>query len=67
MEKTVVVSVARRLKHGLYGKTINRVKKYKVHDEENNAKIGDWVQIAQSKPVSKTKHMKLFRIVRKSS
>lgn len=67
MEKTVVVSVSRRLKHGLYGKTINRVKKYKVHDEDNSAKVGDWVEIAQGRPASKTKHMKLLRIVRKSS
>lgn len=67
MEKTVVVLVTRRLKHGLYGKTISRVKKYKVHDEENSAKIGDWVKITQSRPISKMKHMKLLRIVRKSS
>jgi len=67
MDKTIVVSVVRRLKHGLYGKTVSRSKKYKVHDESNSAKTGDRVEIAESKPLSKTKHMKLLRIVRKSS
>jgi small subunit ribosomal protein S17 len=67
MNKTIVVSVVRRLKHGLYGKTINRSKKYKVHDEKNSAKIGDWVEFIESKPLSKTKHMELLRIVRRSS
>ena len=48
MDKTFVVKVVRRLAHVLYGKTITKSKKYKVHDEENMAKIGDWVEIGGS-------------------
>ena len=67
MDKTIVVLVKRRLKHALYGKTISHAKKYKVHDEENSAKTGDWVQIVEGRPLSKTKHMKLLHVLRKSS
>lgn len=66
MQKTIVVKVVRRLSHPLYGKVITRFKKYNVHDEENTAKIGDWVEIKESRPLSKTKHMVLSSIVRKS-
>ena len=64
MDKTVVVKVNRKLKHPLVGKTITRSKKYKVHDEKNETQIGDWVEIFESKPYSKTKHMVLNRILR---
>ncbi len=65
MEKTIVVKVDRTFKHPLFGKTITRAKKYKTHDEKNEAKIGDWVKIVESRPLSKTKHMILNRIVRR--
>jgi small subunit ribosomal protein S17 len=66
MDKTVVVKVTRRFKHPLLGKTVQKSKKYKVHDEEEKAKIGDWVEITECRPLSKTKHMTLSRIVRKA-
>ncbi len=66
MHKTIVVKVSRTFKHPLIGKTIRRCKKYKAHDEKNEAKIGDWVEIVEGRPISKTKHMVLGSIVRKA-
>jgi small subunit ribosomal protein S17 len=60
MDKTVVVKVARFVEHKKYGKRIKKVKKYKAHDEENTKKIGDVVEIEETKPISKDKH---FRVV----
>lgn len=60
MDKTVVVKVARFVEHKKYGKRIKKVKKYKVHDEGNTKKIGDAVEIEETKPISKDKH---FRVV----
>ena len=54
-EKTVIVRVDRRVSHPLYKKTIRRSKKYAAHDEENRFKIGDSVQIIESRPFSKSK------------
>jgi small subunit ribosomal protein S17 len=65
MEKTVVVKVVRSLRHPLYEKVVRRHKKYKVHDEQNSAKIGDLVEISECRPLSKTKHMALVRILSK--
>ena len=53
--KTIVVQVNRRVKHKLYKKIINLSKKYHVHDEDNNFKVGDTVKILESKPISKLK------------
>ena len=63
MQKTIVVKVTRRFRHKLYGKTISRAKKYKVHDEERHAKVGDMVEIVECRPLSKTKHMMLHRVI----
>lgn len=65
MDKTVVVKISRTLKHPVYGKVIQRFKKYKAHDQENSARIGDIVEIVECRPLSKTKHMVLNRIVAK--
>ena len=65
MDKTVVVRVERQFKHPLYGKYIRRHKKFKVHDEKNEAQTGDKVKIEESRPVSKTKRWKLVEIVKK--
>lgn len=54
-EKTVTVRVERRVSHPVYKKTIRRSKKYAVHDEKNQFKVGDKVQIIESAPISKTK------------
>lgn len=55
MEKTVVVQVERVSRHPLYGKVIKSHKKYKAHDEENQARMGDTVQIRECRPISKDK------------
>jgi len=63
MEKTIVVAISRTFRHAVYGKVVNRLKKYKVHDEENSGKIGDLVEIQECRPLSKTKHMVLKRVI----
>ena len=65
MEKTIVVRVVRTLRHPFWGKIIRRHKKFKVHDELNTAKIGDLVEIKESRPLSKDKYMTLVRILTK--
>ncbi|MFH1643982.1 MAG: 30S ribosomal protein S17 [bacterium] len=65
MNKTITVKVYRTLKHPITGKTIKKFKKYKSHDEANIAHIGDWVKIAECRPLSKFKHTKLVQILRK--
>lgn len=59
-EKTVVVRVDRRVRHPIYKKTIRRSKKYSAHDENNQFKVGDVVQIVESRPHSKTKRWEVL-------
>ncbi|NBO17652.1 MAG: 30S ribosomal protein S17 [Proteobacteria bacterium] len=59
-EKTVVVRVDRRVRHPIYKKTIRRSKKYAAHDEKNQFKIGDSVQIVESRPHSKSKRWEVL-------
>jgi small subunit ribosomal protein S17 len=59
MQKTVVVSVSRYVKHPKYQKYQTLSKKYKVHDENGTAKVGDKVKIVETKPISKDKHFTL--------
>ncbi|MCK4312812.1 MAG: 30S ribosomal protein S17 [Candidatus Cloacimonetes bacterium] len=66
MDKTIVVRVERQFKHPLYKKIIRRHKKFKAHDEKSECKIGDLVQIQESKPISKHKRWILTRIIEKS-
>lgn len=66
MDKTVVVLVEERYKHSLYGKVLRRSKKVKVHDELNEAHVGDLVQIMETRPLSATKHWRLVEIVEKA-
>jgi len=61
MDKTVVVSVSRFVKHPKYGKYYNVTKKYKAHDEGNVCKIGDEVEIAETRPISKDKKFKVVK------
>jgi len=63
MDKTIVVRVERLKRHALYGKVIRLHKKYKAHDEQNNAKIGDLVKIIESRPISKEKRWALVEIL----
>ncbi len=63
MDKTVVVSVSRFIKHPLYGKFYKVSKKYKAHDADNSCKVGDQVSIRETKPISKDKR---FTVVKES-
>lgn len=63
MEKTVVVKVDRSFEHPVFHKTMRREKSYKVHDENEQAAVGDIVEFYEGRPVSKTKYMYLARIV----
>ena len=63
MDKTVSVLIERRVKHPLYGKIIRRSKKYLAHDEINQAKVGDIVEIRESRPFSKNKTWVVTRVL----
>ena len=63
MDKTVSVLIERRVKHPLYGKIVRRSKKYLAHDETNQAKIGDIVEIQEGRPISKNKSWVLTKVV----
>ena len=65
-DKTIVVSVEERKPHPIYGKMITSTKKYHAHDEENEAGIGDTVQIMETRPLSKMKRWRLYKIVEKA-
>ncbi len=66
MEKTIVVAVETYVNHPLYNKRIKRTKKFKAHDENNVAKIGDRVKIMETRPISKDKHWRLVEVVEKA-
>lgn len=63
MDKTVVVLVETYKTHPLYGKRVKYSKKYKAHDENNQAKIGDKVTIMETRPLSKDKRFRLLKVV----
>lgn len=63
MDKTVTVLIERHVKHPLYGKIIMRSNKYHAHDETNQAKAGDVVEIQEGRPISKTKAWTVTRVV----
>ena len=60
MDKTIVVLVTRFVEHKKYGKRIKMTKKYKAHDENNSKKIGDTVEIEETRPISKDKKFKVI-------
>ncbi len=66
MEKTIVVSVERRIKHPKYGKFIKRTSKFFAHDEKREAHTGDLVRISETRPLSKNKCWRLVEIVEKA-
>jgi small subunit ribosomal protein S17 len=65
-QKTVTVLIERRTKHELYGKIVARSSKYQAHDENNEYKLGDVVEIAETRPISKTKAWVVTRLVEKA-
>ena len=65
MMKTVTVKVERRVRHPIYERVVKRSKKFHVHDEHNQCRLGDMVRIAETRPLSKTKCWRLLEIVRR--
>ena len=63
MDKTITVAVINRKSHPVYGKTLTTTVKLKAHDDKNDAKEGDTVEIMETRPLSKTKRWRLIRIV----
>jgi len=66
MDKTITVLVETHKKHKLYGKRVKYSKKYKAHDEQNEAQIGDIVRIMETRPLSATKRFRLVEVVEKA-
>lgn len=66
MDKTIVVAVEKKVRHALYGKIVNRTTKFKAHDENNEAKIGDTVKIMETRPLSKEKRWRLVEVVERA-
>ncbi len=66
MDKTATVLVERKVKHELYGKYVRRSTKLHVHDEQNECREGDLVEIVEGRPVSKTKAWRLHRVVERA-
>lgn len=64
MHKTIVVEVESTFRHREYGKVVKRVKKYYVHDEKNEGKVGDFVRIMETRPLSKLKRWRLVEVLR---
>ena len=67
MQKSIVVAVEWQVRHGLYGKTERRTSKFVVHDENNEAKPGDTVEIIETRPLSRRKRWMLKRVVRQAA
>lgn len=66
MEKSITVSVERRLPHPIYGKFVKRTNKFMAHDESNECQVGDVVRIMETRPLSKNKRWRLLEIVEKA-
>ena len=66
MDKTITVSVERKVKHPIYGKFVRKSKKFHAHDEKKECGIGDTVRIMETRPLSKTKRWRLVEILEKA-
>lgn len=66
MQKTIVVSIDRRVRDTLYKKYVTRSRRFKAHDEKNDAKVGDLVSIVESRPLSRDKRWALQKIIRRA-
>ena len=66
MDKTIVVTVTDRVRHPLYGKTLQRSKKLYVHDEQNDARSGDRVRVQETRPLSKNKRWRLVEVLERA-
>lgn len=66
MDKSIVISETKRVKHPMYGKFVLKTKKYVAHDETNDCNIGDTVRISETRPLSKTKCWRLVEIIERA-
>ena len=66
MEKSIVVSIERRVKHPLYGKFVKKTSKFVAHDQENTCNEGDTVKIMETRPLSKSKNWRLVEILERA-
>jgi small subunit ribosomal protein S17 len=66
MDKSITVAVKWKEKHPIYGKFVNKTKKYHAHDEKNDCSIGDTVKIMETRPLSKTKKWRLVQIIERA-
>jgi small subunit ribosomal protein S17 len=66
MDKTITVTVKYKEKHPIYGKFVNKTKKYHAHDEKNEAQVGDRVLLMETRPLSKSKRWRLVEIIEKA-
>ena len=66
MDKTIVVQLKTKVKHPVYGKTMNKNTRIKAHDEENTCGIGDTVKVMETRPLSKSKRWRLVEVVEKA-
>lgn len=66
MDKTILVTVQRRLKHPLYGKFVKKTTRYMTHDEKNECTVGDLVRIMETRPLSKNKRWRLVEVIEKA-
>jgi len=66
MEKSIVVSVERKVKHPKYGKFVNKTTKFVAHDSENTCNIGDTVRIIETRPISKNKCWRLVEVIERA-
>lgn len=66
MEKTVTISVERKLRHPIYGKFVKKSKKFHAHDANNDCGIGDLIKIMETRPLSKTKRWRMLEILEKA-
>ena len=66
MDKSIKVAVKWKEKHPIYGKFVNKTKKYHAHDEKNECNIGDTVRIMETRPLSKTKRWRLVQIIERA-
>lgn len=66
MDKTVTVAIKTKVRHPLYGKMVNRTRKFKAHDEKNACGVGDTVKIMETRPISKDKRWRVVEIIEKA-
>ena len=66
MDKSITVTIERKLRHPIYGKYVKKTKKFMAHDESNECSVGDTVRITESRPLSKRKRWRLVEVIEKA-